>query len=153
MANKTVKCRYNNCRHESKDIPKEEAVKDGRSYFHPDCLKERKEKQEIVNLFLEKINPNTPVPQIRKAVNTIVHTKGFSSEYLLFGLRYYISHKIKLNYPGGLYYVVANKDVESEYNRLKNAANKIEFSLEDDVEDQTFVYHKTKRKSIDNFME
>lgn len=153
MAKKTVKCRYKYCRHDSNDIPREEAVQDGRSYFHPDCLKERNNKEEIVKLFLEKVNQNTPVPQLRKVINNIIHNKGINSDFLLFGLKYYISHKIKLNYPGGLYYVIANKEMESEYNRLKGAAQKIDFSLEDEIENPTFVYHKTKRKSIDNFME
>ena len=82
---RTVKCQYKYCKHESRDIPKDEAVKGGRQYFHTDCFKERSEKEEVVKLFLEKINPNSPVMELRRVVNNIIHTKGIDSGFLLFG--------------------------------------------------------------------
>jgi len=147
-----MKCRYKYCKHPGEEVSKDDAAKKGTQYFHKDCFKEREEKEKIVKLFLDKINPNTPVPQLRKTVNTIVNTKGIDSEFLLFGLKYYINNKMRLNYPAGLYYVIANKEMEAEYNKLKNAGKKMKFTIEEDTT-PTFVYRPPKRKTIDNFME
>lgn len=144
-----VKCRYKYCSHESREIPREEAECVGRVYYHKDCLKESREKKEIVDLFLDKINPNCPPPQLWRTVNTLVNSKGHSSDFVLFGLKYYISHKIPLNYPGGLYYVVANEDVKSAYNKVTFVKPKFEILEEDKP---VFTYKKPKRKTLDNLL-
>lgn len=149
---KMVKCRYKYCKHESKELTKDDAVGVGNAYYHADCYKEKKDKEEIVRLFLDYINPNTPVGFLRKVINKIIHEKEVPSEYLLFGLKYYIDHKIKLNYPAGLYYVIANKDVEFEYKRLNSRKEKHVFQITDDT-DEVFTYVKPKKKTINNFME
>ena len=145
----TVKCRYKYCSHENREIPREEAECVGKAYYHKDCLKESREKKEIVDLFLNKINPNSPPPQLWRTVNSLVNTKGYSSDYVLFGLKYYIRNKIPLNYPAGLYYVVSNKDVEAEYNKATFVKPKIEI-LEDNK--PVFEYKKPKRKTLDNLL-
>lgn len=149
-SNKVI-CRYNQCRHESRQLDKEDAVVVGKMYFHKDCFKERKDKSDIVKLWLDNINPNTPVAQIRSVVNNIVNKKEIPSGQLLFGLQYYIDHKIRLNYPGGLYYVIANKDVEEEYKKQRNKGRKPNFSVVEDI--QGFTYYQPKKKTLDNFME
>lgn len=148
----TVKCRYKYCKHESQDIPRDQAVSVGRAYYHADCLKESREKKEIVDLFLEKVNPNSPPQQLWRTVNDLVGKKGHDSEFILFGLKYYINHKIKLSYPGGLYYVVANKEMANEYNKIKTLANKPTFDITDDDIRPTFEYKKPKRKTLDNLL-
>ena len=153
MANKknTVICRYKYCKHDSKDILREEAKSSGNSrYYHSDCFKEMKEKEEIKRLFVEKISRNVPIPQLVKIINTIVHNKNISSEYLLFGLQYYIDNHKTLRYPAGLYYVIADKDVETEYNKLKNRDVKCKFDIEEEIEG--FEYKKPVTKTLDNFM-
>ena len=32
-----VKCRYSHCKHDTKEIPKDEAYKNGNAYYHKDC--------------------------------------------------------------------------------------------------------------------
>lgn len=147
----TVKCRYKYCKHDSKDIPREEAVRIGGAYYHEDCHKESQNKKQVVDLFLEKINPNIPPPQVWRAVNDLVNKKGIDSTFLLFGLKYYISHKIKLNYPGGLYYVVANKEMEAEYNKMRTIAKKPTFEVLEEVV-PIFEYKKPKKKTLDNLL-
>lgn len=120
MRNKeTVICKYSNCLHESVEMRKEDAVAQGRSYYHSDCLKTKDEIREIIDLFKNKINPNPVYSQLQSVIKNIVFTKKLGSSFLLFGLKYYIKHKIPLNYPQGLYYVIQNKDVVDAYNKEK----------------------------------
>lgn len=115
----TVICRYKNCLHENKEINREEAVRSGNMYYHADCFKTKEEIKQIIDLFITHINPNAVYPQLQGVIKNIVFTKNLGSELLLFGLKYYIDHKIPLNYPQGLHYVVQNKDVLGAYNKFK----------------------------------
>lgn len=150
MAKDTVKCRYKYCKHDSCDIPKTDAVKHNNKYFHEDCFKEWENKEKAVKLFLD-LKPDTPVPPVRRIVNAIIHEKNVDAELLLFGIKYYIKHKIPLRYPGGLYYVVANDDVKAEFNKAKSRQSNYTFDVLDDKR-ESFVYNPSKKKSLDNFM-
>jgi len=65
---------------------------------------------------------------LQSVIKNIVFTKGLGSDFLLFGLQYYIDHKLPLNYPQGLYYVIQNKQVLDAYNKskVKNMKSNIE---------------------------
>ena len=135
----TVKCRYSNCPYENKELNKEDAVKSGNMYYHSDCFKTKEEIKKIIDLFVTHINPNPVYAQLQSTIKNIVFTKKLGSEFLLFGLQYYINHKIPLNYPQGLYYVVQNKEVIDAYNKLKvRAINKVTEIIESN--DTEFVY-------------
>lgn len=141
MANKIVKCRFSGCLHESKEIPIEEAVKVGKSYYHKDCYKTKEDIALIMDLFLKKINPNAVCSQLRKIINTIIYEKNYSSDYLLFCLNYYIENKITLNYPAGLYYVVQNKKAKEAYRKKISSSQQTKHQISiDDVEENTFSY-------------
>lgn len=119
MKKNTVKCKYSFCLHESRELNKDEAVKIGNQYFHKDCLQTKNEIKEIIDLFVKHINPNPVYSQLQATIKNIVFTQGLGSQFLLFGLKYYISNKIPLNYPQGLYYVIQNKDVKAEFEKYK----------------------------------
>lgn len=110
-----VKCRYSHCLHDSVELQKEDAICEGRKYYHKDCYQTKKDIESIVDLFLTKVNRNAPIQQIRGIVNNIVFKRKVPSSELLFGIRYYLKNRISLNYPQGLYYVVANKDMHKAY--------------------------------------
>ncbi|GEM_PF-557627 len=151
---KIYKCRYNHCKHETKDVLASEAVKDGNRYFHKDCYKTKEEINKIIELFAEYINPNVVFAVLRKVVNNIVFNRGVDSGLLLFGLNYYIANKITLNYPQGLYYVIQNKNVIKGYKEKKNKEYLIEQKknlqkAEDDTEMvSSFTYKPNKQKSF-----
>lgn len=154
--NDIVKCRYSKCLHESQEMNKKDAIQEGNSYYHPDCFRTKEEIKEIIDLFAKYINPNPVYAQLHKVINTIVFDKGLGSEFLLFGLRYYITHKIPLNYPGGLYYVVQNKEVLRAYNKEKIkkeiSANKDRIESQEYSEDNSrdFGYIPQKPKTIED---
>lgn len=133
---KIVKCKYSNCLHEKRELMMGEAVKSGSSYYHPDCYKTKENIKQIIDLFRNHINANPVYSQLQSVIKNIIFTKGLESDFLLFGLQYYINKKIPLNYPQGLYYVIQNKDVLDAYNKekVKTVRQKVEIKQDNDFE-------------------
>lgn len=147
----TVTCKYSSCLHESREINKENAVKKGSSYYHKDCLQTQEEIKEIINLFKNHINPNPVYSQLQSVIKNIVFTKGLGSNFLLFGLRYYIENKIPLNYPQGLYYVVQNKDVVKAYQKKMADKAMSEFRQNQEIPENVttpFGYVNKRKQTI-----
>ena len=150
MDNNKVRCSYQFCIHKTKELDISEAAKKGDKFYHKDCLQTQDQIKEIINLFVEYINPNPVFSQLQSVIKNIVFYKGMGSNYLLFGLKYYIKNKIPLNYPQGLYYVVQNKDVRKAYKQVLVQQEKQEHKVEIKEEGKTthFTYVPAKKKSI-----
>ena len=147
MDNTTAICKYSHCLHNNREIEKEKAVRVGNAYYHSDCLKTKEDIKEIVDLFKTHINPNPVYSQLQSVIKNIIFVKGVQSDFLLFGLRYYIEHKIPLNYPQGLYYVIQNKDVANAYNKTKTKEIKKSVEITEQAETQ-FKFVPTKNKGF-----
>lgn len=150
----TVKCKHGNCKHESREVEKSEAIKSGNSYYHADCYKDKENRKEIIDLFVKHINPNPVYKQLQSVITTILDQKGLSSDFLLFGLKYYIEHKIPLNYPQGLHYVVQNKQVIASYNKVKEKEimKKENFVVPENTDEVEFTYKPTKIKGFSDIL-
>ena len=147
MDNTTAICNYSHCLHSNREIEKEKAVRVGNSYYHSDCFKTKEDIKEVVNLFKTYINPNPVYTQLQSVINNIIFVKKVQSDFLLFGLRYYIEHKIPLNYPQGLYYVIQNKDVANAYNKAKTKEIKKSVEITEQAETE-FKFVPTKNKGF-----
>ena len=147
MDNTTAICKYSHCLHDNREIEKRKAIRVGNSYYHSDCFKTKEDIKEIVNLFKAHINANPVYAQLQSVINNIIFVKKVQSDFLLFGLRYYIEHKIPLNYPQGLYYVIQNKDVANAYNKAKTKEIKKSVEITDQAETQ-FKFVPTKNKGF-----
>ena len=151
MDNITAICKYSHCLHDNREIEKRKAIRVGNSYYHSDCFKTKEDIKEIVNLFKAHINANPVYAQLQSVINNIIFVKKVQSDFLLFGLRYYIEHKIPLNYPQGLYYVIQNKDVTNAYNKTK--AKEIKKSVEITEQTETeFKFVPTKNKGFSDII-
>ena len=151
MDNTTAICKYSHCLHDNREIEKRKAIRVGNSYYHSDCFKTKEDIKEIVNLFKAHINANPVYAQLQSVINNIIFVKKIQSDFLLFGLRYYIEHKIPLNYPQGLYYVIQNKDVTNAYNKTK--AKEIKKSVEITEQTETeFKFVSTKNKGFSDII-
>ena len=151
MDNTTAICKYSHCLHDNREIEKRKAIRVGNSYYHSDCFKTKEDIKEIVNLFKAHINANPVYAQLQSVINNIIFVKKVQSDFLLFGLRYYIEHKIPLNYPQGLYYVIQNKDVTNAYNKTK--AKEIKKSVEITEQTETeFKFVPTKNKGFSDII-
>lgn len=149
-----VCCNYSFCQHDNKELKKSEAVQVGNQYYHKDCRQTQEDIKEIVDLFVKYINPNPVFTKLQSVIKTIVFRKKMGSDYLLFGLKYYIQHQIPLNYPQGLYYVVQNKDVRQAYDRKKadevRKHSKVEIT---EPSEDGFQYRPTKTIGFQDILE
>lgn len=139
-----VVCRCKNCTEKSRELNKDDAIKVGNSYYHKSCYKTEQEIKEIIDLFVKNINPNPVFTTLRNVINQIVFQQNLGSEFLLFGLRYYIDHRIPLNYPQGLYYVIQNKTVQNEYAKKTRTTVKTKVEIAENS-NKKFSYTPTKQ--------
>ena len=151
MDNTTAICKYSHCLHDNREIEKRKAIRVGNSYYHSDCFKTKEDIKEIVNLFKAHINANPVYAQLQSVINNIIFVKKVQSDFLLFGLRYYIEHKIPLNYPQGLYYVIQNKDVTNAYNKTKAKEIKKSVEITEQTENE-FKFVPTKNKGFSDII-
>lgn len=155
---KLVKCRYSHCQCDKRELTKDEAIKQGNTYYHPQCHKEMQNINSIRNIFMKQINPNASISQLNSVINNIIFKKHISSEYLLNGLQFYISKKIPLNYPQGLYYVIQNKDFKSEWDKKQSSLFKEQINqkinnIENINGEYLFGYVPKKQKTIIDVLE
>lgn len=137
---KMVQCRYPKCMklHESTELPKDEAVQGGKQkyYYHPDCYHIMQTINQIKDQFYREINPNMTgkqIGQLVSIVNNIVFTKGNDVDFVKFALDYFIKHKPgALKYPGGMAYIVQDRDVLSAWEKLQ--AQKIREELRKEMD-------------------
>lgn len=130
---KHMVCGYSHCKHENKEVSKEDGIKVGNRYWHKDCYEESTTIREVIDIFKNKCNPQVVVPALRNVINNIVYKQGTDVKLLLFGIKYYVNHRIPLNYPGGLYYVLQNKDVQNEWKKVLSKQMKMEFHLDENM--------------------
>ncbi len=163
---KYVNCRYPKCRelHDSTEILKSEAIKHGNGYYHEDCLYTMLKVTEIRDLFYKEVNPlmtGKQIGELVSIVNHLIFKKDIKPDFILFALQYYIKYKPgSLNYPGGIAYIIQNKDViaawKKEQDRLvreeirkqqkETVAVDDEFKL--DLPEKSFEYKPQKAKSF-----
>jgi len=137
---KMVQCRYPKCMklHESTELPKDEAVQGGKQkyYYHPDCYHTMQTINQIKDQFYREINPNMTgkqIGQLVSIVNNIVFTKGNDVDFVKFALEYFIKYKPgALKYPGGMAYIVQDRDVLSAWEKLQ--AQKIREELRKEMD-------------------
>ena len=143
-----VLCVFKHCKHESREITREEAVKISNKYYHADCAKNKKNIEIAIEMFEKYINPNPVYVQLRAVINNILFVKNVDSDFLIFALQYYIDKKIPLRYPQGLYYVVQNQEAKEAFDKksLETYKNiKVELN---DVKEVEFTHRPAKQKGF-----
>ena len=138
-SNKTVICRYQHCQHETRELLRDEAVRDGRSYYHKDCFATREAMQKIVEFYVENFDKDPIFAQLKKICNELVFKKGYSPEYVLFTLQYAKKKSYNLHSPIGMYYLAKDYKIREawEQHKLETAASKIvdyEFDIQNSYE-------------------
>ena len=141
-----MKCRYKGCKCGG-EVDKEIAVKEGNAYYHTECLKEKNNKSQIRNIYYKYYQSQEPVTQVNTGISKLC--EKFDSEYVLYCLCQHIRQKKELKSIYGMTYVVANKDLETAYKKLKASEKVKEFKGEIEVvETETIQYYvENKPKS------
>ena len=146
MANKDqpkmVNCRYPKCSklHETTELLREEAVKVGsKSYYHPDCYHIMRTVDQIKDIFYREIDhtlTGKQIGQLVSIVNNLVFSKNIDVDYILFSIKYFVKNKPgALKYPGGVAYIVQDKDVKDAWKKQQNLKirNEIKIAMNKEV--------------------
>ena len=147
-----MKCAYSRCFCEDKSLDDKDVIKINKSRFHAECYAVREDINQIKLLFHDYVNENVVWSQLNGVINNIIFNKGCTSPYLLFGLKYYIEKKIPLNYPAGLYYVIQNKDVKKEWDRLQIPKQNSIAVVSDEESNSQFGYKIKKSKGFGDIL-
>lgn len=173
-----IRCRYPKCSklHESVELQKEDAVKGGNGfYYHPDCYHTMQTINKIRDTFITKVDPTLTgkqIGQLVSIVNNMVFGKNIDVDMILFSLQYFIKYKPgKLHYPGGIAYIVQDRDVISAWEKEKErrikeelkqqmqaAVNQLgemlnsEIELDFGTEDSKFVYKPQNKSRFSNVL-
>ncbi len=132
MSDKTYKCAFKHCKHESCEIPQDKAVKVGNRYMHSDCAKTSDNITRIRDFYYENISKTVVMKQLVSVINNLVFTKDIDSGYLLFALNHSVAAKIPVKSPYGLHYLVDNQRIKDLFKKKKatEIANEIKKASE-----------------------
>ncbi len=134
-----MKCKYKQCKHGG-EVDKSVAVKDGKSYYHKACFEEKNNKSQIRDIYYRYFQSKEPVTSVNTCISKLC--EKMDSEFVLYCLCQWIRQKRELKSIYGLSYVVANKDFESAYKKLKATEKVKEFKGEIEVvEAEPIQYH------------
>lgn len=178
MARQTVKvvhCRYPKCTklHETTELSIDDAIKGGskNSYYHPDCWHTMQTVNKIRDTFVKEVNPMLTGPQIGQLVsivNNMIFNKGIDVDYILFAIQWFIKYKPgSLRYPGGIAYIVQDRDVETAWKKerehriraeMQSAVEQLGEMLNEEAElnfgtqDTTYVYKPQNKSKFSNVL-
>lgn len=119
MPEKTYKCAFKHCKHESCEISQDDAVRVGNRYMHLDCSKISENIIKVRDYYFENISKTVVMKQLVSVINNLVFTKGIDSEYLLFSLTHAVSANIPVKSPYGLHYLVDNQRIKALWEKKK----------------------------------
>lgn len=125
MASKNiVKCQFCRCSylHDSTDVNKSEAVKEGKKYYHPDCFALKSIVAKTCEFFKENINDKLTLKQtieLTSVVYGMIFDKGYDPDYVYYCVWYMNKYRPgKLRFPSGLYYVAQDREIERAWNKF-----------------------------------
>ena len=118
-----MKCAYSNC-DLGGNVDKDVAIKENGKYYHEQCSEKKHIKKEIEQYYFEHINPNDPIKNVRVGLSNYIDKKKYDPKYVLWCVK---NKSQKVNNMFGLAYVLAYKQNEIEYNKIKVSETKITF--------------------------
>ena len=119
-----VKCKYSHCKHENREVLREESVSSGNLYYHKDCYQEKETMKKCIDIYVKYFEDKPIFTQLRNVIDDIVYKKGYDAEYLLFALKYGALHRKPIKHPPGIYYLIKDDSIAKEWNKEKLMANK-----------------------------
>lgn len=157
MAEKTYKCSFKHCQHESCEVSQGEAVQVGKRHMHKDCAEISNNITQIRDLYYEKISKTVVMKQLVSVINNLVFKKNVDSGYLLFALSHAISAKIPIKSPYSLHYLADNQRIKQLWN--KKQSQKILEEMKTAAQNQSnekqevkFIYSVEKDKGFGNLL-
>jgi mRNA-degrading endonuclease YafQ of YafQ-DinJ toxin-antitoxin module len=141
-----MKCRYNKyCKHGG-EVPKEEAIKEGNSYYHKDCYKEKENKQKTKDLYKKYYKSNEGEQILNKVIHQLIHEKNQDSEYVLFTLCQAIRLKKPMKNIFALHYLINDTEILQKYKEHLRQNTIINFDNTSISNENNFAYKPQQQK-------
>lgn len=122
MATKSYVCGYKHCQIHEK-VLESNAVIVGKRRYHKECAELRNKINQLKELYLDNIDPNTPMVELLGVINRIIFTNHTDIDYMLYAVTDLIQRKVKIKSPYTLYYIADNKQKYSRW-KQKQQQNK-----------------------------
>jgi hypothetical protein len=145
-----MRCRYKYCKNNN-EVKKEDAIKEGNSYYCEECYQEKQNKQKIEEFYIRNM-PQTTLQLLRKVIKQLIHEKKYKSEYVLFVLEYINKNNKPINNPFGLLNYCNEGSILNLYN--KQLINKQYKEIKSDITNYSenkveFTYKPNNKKWTD----
>ena len=130
-------CRYPHCKHNDKtiDLTTDKYVKDGGSYYHEECYRNKANIQLIKNLWHDHISQTVVYSQLISILNQLIFKDNISSDYIVFVVQYCIDNQRKLRYPPGLKYCIDDQVIKNAYNKkIRSVVHRSDFSVNSETD-------------------
>lgn len=153
-----MQCRFKHCLHSSTEIKNgDEYVKNGTMYYHKDCNELREALNDTATLFMECVNSQISVSELRKIINTLCFVDGMDIKYIQYAINYAVTHpEYRLTYPAGLYRICRNLSIQaawrSERNKKWMASVKTDAFVAEDVRPTDTVKEKPKQRGFSRIL-
>lgn len=153
-----MQCRFKHCLHSSTEIKNgDDFVKNGSWYYHKDCNDLRLALNDTATLFMEQVNNQVSIAELRKVINTLCFVDGMDIRYIQFAIEFAVAHpEYRLTYPAGLYRICRNLGIQGEWIKTKNkkwfeSIKKKEF-VADDIRPSDSAKQKTKQRGFSRIL-
>lgn len=150
-----VKCRYSHCKHNSKELNKDDAVLVGKStYYHKDCYREMQDMKNVVDLYYNYVDKHPNYSLLQKTIRRLVYEYKCPSGYLVYAVRYAIE-KGWLKHELGITYIVKDDKIKDAYKKYINSKiQKQYYKVTDEQNKGTeFVYKSQPKKSLSDLLQ
>ena len=109
MSRKEYKCGYGDKCLFGCNVKADDAIKEGKAYFHPDCIKTKHEIADLRQMYFDLIDDKADFRVLCKVLNDLVLRDGLDIDYIRFSLEYYGKYKVRLKSPLSLKYLRTNQ--------------------------------------------
>ena len=142
-----MKCRYGHCKHDDVNVSKQDGIKVGSMWFHPDCYHEKEVIAQIKQYWVDHFERDPVWSALVKIINNLIYNKHVDADFLLFALQFAHDNHLRLQHPPGMYYLVKRDDVRAAWEK-RNRPKMSEFEF-GEVEDLVPVagYDKQSKPS------
>lgn len=139
------KCRYAQCKHDTREIPIGEEVQNGSYYYHKDCYEDKLARARIVDIWKNAIDPNPIYMQLNRAINDVLKNPSVSAQKLEYQLIWCINHGWHMKQPSALHYVAKCEEAAEAY-RASNTPkfNDAQFVADEEEKKNDFEYKPQK---------
>ena len=114
---KLHKCGYSHCLHPGLLLSDEEAVKEGKTFYHWDCLQLKNDIKEIRDIYMSRIDKTVSIPILAKVINDLVFKYNQPTDYIKYAINHYADYGIKIKSPFTLLYIRNNAIMKQKYER------------------------------------